>query len=152
MQLISQGISETTFETVINEMICNAWYSVREFHIHLSGMMADGQVRDGLERAVLTLSELSDLPANASKVEIKNAIKEHTMYSELVSSYQQTFNSFVGPCEVLVSGETLQINDYSKLDWEWSIFDPEQKRQRRETVFPQERKKAFEMGKTLAER
>ncbi len=42
-------------------------------------------------------------------------------HSELVSSYQQTFNSFVGPCEVLVSGETLQINDYSKLDWEWSI-------------------------------
>ena len=38
-----------------------------------------------------------------------------------------------------------------KLDWEWSIFDPEQKKKkRRETVFPQERKKAFEMGKTLA--
>ena len=60
----------------------------------------------------------------------------HTMYSELVSSYQQTFNSFVGPCEVLVSGETLQINDYSKLDWEWSMFDPGQKKKRRETVFP----------------
>ena len=75
-----------------------------------------------------------------------------TMYSELVNSYQQTFNSFVGPCEVLVSGETLQINDYSKLDWEWSMFDPEQKKKRRETVFPQERKKAFDMGKTLAER
>ena len=38
------------------------------------------------------------------------------------------------------------------LDWEWSIFDPEQKKKkkRRETVFPQEREKAFEMGKTLA--
>ena len=75
-----------------------------------------------------------------------------TMYSELVSSYQQTFNSFVGPCEVLVSGETLQINDYSKLDWEWSLFDPDQKKKRRETVFPLERKKAFEMGKALAEK
>ena len=50
------------------------------------------------------------------------------------------------------AGETLQINDYSKLDWEWSMFDPEQKKQRRETVFPHERKKAFGMGKTLAER
>ena len=90
VQLISQGISETTFETVINEMICNAWYSVREFHIHLSGMMADGQVRDGLERAVLTLSELSDLPANASKVEIKNAIKEHD--TELKSAKEQLTN------------------------------------------------------------
>ena len=90
VQLISAGISETTFDTVINEMICNAWYSVREFHIHLSGMMADGQVRDGLERAVLTLSELSNLPANASKVEIKNAIKEHD--KELKSSKEQLTN------------------------------------------------------------
>lgn len=34
-------------------------------------------MRDGLERAVLLLTELSELPANASKVEIKNAIMEH---------------------------------------------------------------------------
>ena len=77
VQLISEGVRETTFDAVINEMICNAWYSVREFHIHLSGLLADGQVRDGLERAVLKLTELSDLPAGASKVEIKNAIVKH---------------------------------------------------------------------------
>ncbi len=75
-----------------------------------------------------------------------------TMYSELVNSYKQTFNAFVGPCEVLVSGETLQLDDYSKLDWEWSMFNPEQKKNRRETIFPKERKKAFDMGKALAER
>ena len=77
VQLIAEGVTETTFDAVIDEMICNAWYSVREFHIHLSGMQLDGQVRDWLERAVNRLSELSELPANASKVEIKNAIKEH---------------------------------------------------------------------------
>lgn len=77
VKLITEGVTETTFDAVIDEMICNAWYSVREFHIHLSGMQMDGQVRDGLERAILTLTELSSLPANASKVEIKNAIKEH---------------------------------------------------------------------------
>jgi len=44
VHLISEGVSETTFDEVINEMICNAWYSVREFHIHLSGIQADGQV------------------------------------------------------------------------------------------------------------
>ena len=76
VKLISEGITETTFNAIINEMICNAWYSVREFHIHLSGM-ANGQVRDGLERAVLTLSELSNLPAYASKIEILQAIAEH---------------------------------------------------------------------------
>ena len=31
-------------------------------------------------------------------------------------------------------------------------FDPALKKKRRETVFPQERKKAFEMGRKLAER
>jgi len=77
VQLISAGVRETTFDAIIDEMVCNAWYSVREFHIHLSGILSDGQVRDGLERAVLRLTELSDLPANASKVEIRNAIAEH---------------------------------------------------------------------------
>ena len=77
VQLIAEGVKETTFDAVIDEMICNTWYSVREFHIHLSGMTIDGQIKDGLERAVSILSELSNLPANASKVEIKNAIKEY---------------------------------------------------------------------------
>ena len=90
VQLISEGVNETTFDAVINEMICNAWYSVREFHIHLSGRMADGLVRDALERSILTLSKLSDLPANASKVEIKNAIKEHD--KELKSAKEQLTN------------------------------------------------------------
>ncbi len=90
VHLISKGISETTFDAVINEMICNAWYSVREFHIHLSGIQSDGQVRDGLERAVLTLSELSDLPANASKEEIINAICKYD--AELKSAKEQLTN------------------------------------------------------------
>ena len=110
VQLISEGISETTFDTVINEMICNAWYSVREFHIHLSGMMADGHVRDGLERAVLTLSELSNLPANASKVEIKNAIKEHD--KELKSAKEQLTNMV--PYRALAG---FFVNDKSAVDW-----------------------------------
>ena len=79
VDLISEGIQETTFDAIIDEMICNAWYSVREFHIHLSGLQVDGMVRDGLERAVLKLAEISDMPANASKVEIKNAIQKHNL-------------------------------------------------------------------------
>lgn len=74
-----------------------------------------------------------------------------TAYTELLNSYKQTLSVFVGPCDVLVSGETLQVNDYSKLDWEWSMFDPEAKKKRRETVFPKEMEKAFEIGKALAE-
>lgn len=92
VQLISEGVKETTFDAIINEMICNAWYSVREFHIHLSGMSADGQVRDGLERAVNRLTELSDLPANASKVEIRNAIAE---YNAQLKTFKEQLTNMV---------------------------------------------------------
>ena len=90
VQLISEDRHSTTFNDVINEMICNAWYSVREFHIHLSGISGTGDVRDGLERAILRLSELSDLPANASKIEIRNEIKRYN--KELKSSKEQLTN------------------------------------------------------------
>ena len=90
VNLVSEGIRETTFNDIIDEMICNAWYSVREFHIHLSGLGPDGEVRDGLERAVLALSELSDLASNASKVEIKNAIRKYDQ--ELKKAKEQLTN------------------------------------------------------------
>ncbi|SDM47677.1 HNH endonuclease domain-containing protein [Lachnospira pectinoschiza] len=76
VKLISENVERTTFSEIIDEMIANAWYTVLEYHIHLSGVVL-GEVRDGLERAVLLLKELSGLPSNASKVEIKNAIKAH---------------------------------------------------------------------------
>ena len=72
-----------------------------------------------------------------------------TMYQKLLDGYQRTFNTFVGPTEVLVCGDTLQVADYSKLDWEWTMFDPEHKKLRHETIFPQERQKAYEMGRAL---
>ena len=110
VQLISKGVQDTTFDAVINEMICNAWYSVREFHIHLSGVQADGQVRDGLERAVIKLTELSSLPANASSIEIGNAIKEYD--AELKSSKEQLTK--MGPYRALAG---FFLKDDSNVDW-----------------------------------
>lgn len=72
-----------------------------------------------------------------------------TMYRDLLQGYQQTLSSFVGPTEVLVSGDTLQLKDYSKTDWPWSMFDPDSKQKRHDTVFPEECKKAFELGVNL---
>ena len=74
-----------------------------------------------------------------------------TMYKGLLENYQRTFDAFVGPTKVFVSGDTLQVSDYSKLDWEWSMFDPESKKKRHETVFPQHCKEVFEIGKSMAE-
>ena len=74
-----------------------------------------------------------------------------TMYAGMIRNYQQTLNNFVGPTETLVSGNTLQLKDYRKTDWPWTMFDPAAKQERHDTVFPQECKKAFKMGKKLAE-
>lgn len=74
VKIISRNGTETTFGAIIDEMICSAWYSVCEFHIHLSGLDTFGRVQDGLERTILELVKLSVLPANASEIEIKNAI------------------------------------------------------------------------------
>lgn len=70
----------------------------------------------------------------------------------MVEGYRQALDTFVGPTEALSVGETLQIKDYSKTDWPWTYFDSEAKMKRREEVFPQECKEAFEKGKALAER
>lgn len=71
-------------------------------------------------------------------------------YRPLLDNYRQTLSGFVGPTNVFVSGETLQLKDYSKTDWEWTMFDPEARKKRHETVFPEECKRAYEMGAELA--
>ena len=71
-----------------------------------------------------------------------------TGYHGLMRNYQQTMSRFVGPTEIFVSGDTLQLKDYSKTDWPW-YFNAEAKYQRHETVFPKECKKAFELGTAL---
>ena len=68
-----------------------------------------------------------------------------------MKKYQNTLSAFVGPAEVLVSGDTLQLKDYGKTDWPWSMFDPETKKQRHETVFQDEMKKAYKMGASLVQ-
>ena len=73
-----------------------------------------------------------------------------TLYLDLLHGYQQTLSRFVGPTELLVSGNTLQLKDYAKTDWPWTMFDPEAKKERHEAVFPQECRKAFDMGAALA--
>ena len=73
-----------------------------------------------------------------------------TAYTDLLHGYQETLSRFVGPTEVLVSGNTLQLKDYGKTDWPWSMFDPEAKKARHDTVFPEECRKAYDIGKALA--
>ena len=70
-----------------------------------------------------------------------------TMYVDVVENYRRVLSNFIGPTQTLVSGETMQVKDYSKFDW--TFFDPQQRYERREKVFPSEKRKAFEMGAAL---
>lgn len=75
-----------------------------------------------------------------------------TAYLSLMQNYQATMNRFVGPAEIMLCGNTLQLKDYTKTDWEWSLFDAEAKKIRHETVFPEECAKAFKMGYDLVQK
>lgn len=55
----------------------------------------------------------------------------------------------IGPCESLISFDTLQFEDYSK--YVSGMFDAEAKRKRHEEVFPQDCRKAYEMGARLVQ-
>ena len=72
-----------------------------------------------------------------------------TAYRGLLNNYQQTLSRFVGPTEVFVSGNTLQLKDYSKTDWQWTMFDAAAKKERHDTVFPQECRRVYEISETM---
>ena len=71
-----------------------------------------------------------------------------TAYNTLLQNYRNVFDNFVGPTEMFVSGETLQLKDYSKTDWPW-YFNPEERYERHEKIFPKECLEVFEKGKKL---
>ena len=65
-------------------------------------------------------------------------------YGKMVAGYQNSLSNFIGPTKVMICSDTLQVNDYDKYDW--TIFDPEAKKERHENVFPEEKQKAFQLG------
>ena len=68
-------------------------------------------------------------------------------YDEMLKRYQNMLGTFVGPTRLLISSDTLQVRDYSR--YNWTMFDPEAKRERHETVFPENKKKAFALGEQM---
>lgn len=65
-------------------------------------------------------------------------------YDKMISGYQNTLNGMVGPTQIMIYGDTLQVKDYSRYDW--TMFNPEAKQMRHDTVFPNEKQKAFSLG------
>ena len=68
-------------------------------------------------------------------------------YDAMLQRYQWSFNTFVGPTKILISSDTLQVKDYSR--YNWTMFDPEHKKERHEAVFPEDKQKAFALGEQM---
>lgn len=65
-------------------------------------------------------------------------------YGKMIAGYQSSLSIFIGPTKVMICGDTLQVNDYDKYDW--TMFNPEAKKARHETVFLKEKQEAFHLG------
>jgi len=66
---------------------------------------------------------------------------------ELAKRYKAALDTFIGPTETFICGNTLQVGNYEK--YNWTLFNPEEKKERREKIFPQERKAVFEQSATV---
>ncbi len=68
-------------------------------------------------------------------------------YDKMLENYKNTLSRMVGPTKVMICGDTLQVDDYSK--YKWTMFDPAAKKARHNTVFPRELEKAFSLGANI---
>ena len=68
-------------------------------------------------------------------------------YPVIFQRYESWMKLFFGHCETLLSTDTLQAKDYSR--YHLGLWDADAKRQRHETVFPQDCQKAYELGVKL---
>lgn len=68
-------------------------------------------------------------------------------YPTILSANEAYLNMIFGQCETLYSYDTYQFSDYSQYDCD--VFDESHKKQVRETQFPKDMEKAFDMGKRL---
>ena len=68
-------------------------------------------------------------------------------YSALFQRYENWMKLYFGHCETLLATDTMQVRDYSR--YHLAGFDAKAKQFRHETVFPEDCRKAFELGRRL---
>jgi multimeric flavodoxin WrbA len=76
------------------------------------------------------------------------AFLDQSGYSAKFQGYEGLFGRIFGSAQTLLSTETWQTEDYGK--YGITMADEGERRKRREEVFPQERRKAFDMGAAFA--
>lgn len=76
----------------------------------------------------------------------EDMMKEH-QYPLHIGLNENYLSRIFGKAESLCCFETLQFEDYDKVVFNY--FDPEERRERRRTVFPEDCQKAFDLGSSL---
>ncbi len=119
-----------------------------------------GMMRCFLERLLFPLvtytpqyERLYDGPARAALLYTMNITDQELApygQDQRIAHTQNVMARVFGSCELLLATDTLQFTDYDK--YLSTRFDPEAKKTRHETTFPQTLTKAQTLGRTLAQR
>ena len=65
-------------------------------------------------------------------------------YTEIIDRVCGPIETHIGPVTRLIVSDTLQVRDYSR--YKWTYFDPEHKKERHDSVFPEDLKRAYEIA------
>jgi multimeric flavodoxin WrbA len=115
-----------------------------------------GMMRCFMERLLFPYLTYTRPPASLFPKQIPTAFVYTMNVSELqmkenyaanIGANDQVLKMMFGQAESLCSFETYQFEDYDKVVF--SYFDPEERKKRQKTIFPQDCKKAFELGARL---
>ncbi len=127
--LILEGRQEATFSEIIDEMIARAWYTVEEYYVHLSGIDSDGQISDGLERAVNKLKSITNLPGNASRAQVKSELLIHAdeiKTEKMQLTHMVPYRALAGFFEKDLKAEDwnsiTRVMEYAKKMNEWRLL------------------------------
>lgn len=118
---------------------------------------ATGEMRSMMERLLFPLLTYEEPYRSLVEKKIKTAViytmnvsEELFKQSHMVPLFERnelSMRMIFGDCETLCSFDTLQFTDYSK--YVADRFNPEMKAARRRDVFPEDCRKAFELGARL---
>jgi multimeric flavodoxin WrbA len=113
-----------------------------------------GEMKSFLERLMFQYTTYTTPPGSLFTKRIKTGfiytmnvteeIMQKWQYASNINRYNEALRRIFGDSEYLCSFDTLQFDDYSKVLN--TRFDPVQKKQRHDEVFPQDCQKAFDMG------
>lgn len=119
-----------------------------------------GEMRSFMERLMFPYMTYTRPPQSLFPKKIKTGFiytmniteeqLEEYQYTVHIGINQRTLKALFGSSESLFSFDTYQFNDYSKVVAD--RFDAEEKTKRREKIFPEDCKKAFEMGVRLTQK